>query len=176
MFKFYSLFSTVKKLLKSKVIMNEQDQVALNNIEHFGCHVLKVMQGEDAPEFTYSIGINKKQKKPDLIILGLDNSLAHSMINNYKDRLLKGEVFEVGKFYSDFLEGFDVTFIDVDSSHYKEYLGYGLWLHNGSNFKMLQMVWPTTKGLWPWDEGTSDYYQWAQPILNKTGIIEKVCL
>ena len=34
-----------------------------NNIEHFGCHVLKVMEGEDAPEFTYSIGINKKQKK-----------------------------------------------------------------------------------------------------------------
>ena len=67
------------------------------------------MEGEGTPEFTYSIGINKKQKKPDLIILGLDNSLAHSMINNYKDRLLKGEVFEVGKFYSDFLEGFDYS-------------------------------------------------------------------
>ena len=32
--------------------MNEQDQTALDNIEHFGCHVLKVMEGEGTPEFT----------------------------------------------------------------------------------------------------------------------------
>lgn len=154
--------------------MDEQDRKALDNIEEFGCHILKVMEGEEEPQFTYSIGINKKQNKPELIIVGLDNELAHSMVNNYKNRLLAGEVFESGKYYSDFLEGFDVCFTEVDKSHYKEYLGWGLWLHNGDDFNVLQLIWPTTKGLWPWDNDKSEFYEWAQPILNKSGVLSKI--
>ena len=99
--------------------MDERDQRALNNIDEFGCHVMKVMEGENQPAFTYSIGINKKQSKPDLLIVGLDNNLAHSIVNNYKDRLLAGETFIPGKLYADFLGDFDVCFIEVDKSHYK---------------------------------------------------------
>ncbi len=155
-------------------LVDEQDQKALNNIDEFGCHVMKVMEGEEQPEFTYSIGINKKQNKPDVLIVGLNNDLAHSVVNNYKDRLLAGESFEPGKYYSDFLGDFDVCFVEVDISHYKEYLGWGLWLHNGESFKVLQMIWPTTTGLWPWDSDTSDFYNWAQPILNQSGMLSKI--
>lgn len=126
--------------------MDEQDQKALDDIEQYGCHVLNIMEGEGEPCFSYSIGINKKQGKPDLVVVGLKRELAHSIINNYKDRLLEGEVIEPGKFYSDFLGGFDV----------------------------LQLIWPTTDGVWPWDDNKSDYYKWAQPILNEKGVVEKI--
>ena len=154
--------------------MDERDQKALDDIENFGFHVINVMEGEDSPQFTYSIGINQKQGMPDLIVIGLKHKLAHSIINNYKDRLLAGESFENGKFYSDFLGEFDVTFIEVHQKHYKEYLGWGLWLNNGDNFKMLQLVWPTTDGVWPWDSEKSDFYKWAQPILNENGVLSKI--
>ena len=88
--------------------------------------------------------------------------------------MLAGETFETGKFYSDFLGNFDVCFIEVDKSHYKEYLGWGLWLNNGDDFKMLQLIWPTTDGIWPWDEDKSEYYSWAQPILNQNGVLSKI--
>lgn len=94
--------------------MDERDQKALDDIEKFGCHVINVMEGEESPQFTYSIGINQKQGMPDPIVIGLKHKLAHSIVNNYKDRLLAGESFEIGKFYSDFLGDFDVTFIEVD--------------------------------------------------------------
>ena len=103
--------------------MDEKDEKALSDIEKFGCHVLTVMEGDGEPCFSYSIGINKNQSKPDLIIVGLKLDLAHSIINNYKNRLLAGEVFEPGNYYSDFLEDFDVCFIKMDKSHYEEYLG-----------------------------------------------------
>ncbi|MCL2914079.1 DUF4262 domain-containing protein [Shewanella corallii] len=154
--------------------MDKQDRQALDNIKKFGCHVLKVMEGDGQPEFTYSIGINRKQNKPDLIIIGLNNDLSHSIVNNYKDRLLNGETFEPGQFYSDFIAGYDVCFIEVDKTHYKEYLGWGLWLHNGDNFKVLQLIWPTTSGLWPWDDEKSEFYVWAQPILNSSGALSKI--
>jgi hypothetical protein len=154
--------------------VDAKDQKALDDIEEFGCHVINVMEGEEEPQFTYSIGINQKQDKADLIVVGLKRELAHSIVNNYKDRMLAGESFETGKFYSDFLGDFDVCFIEVDKSHYKEYLGWGLWLNDGDDFKVLQLVWPTTDGVWPWDSGKSDYYNWAQPIFNKSGVLSKL--
>ncbi|VUD46253.1 hypothetical protein TDB9533_00786 [Thalassocella blandensis] len=154
--------------------MDERDQKALDDIQNHGCHVLKVMEGDDQPCFTYTIGINKIQGKPDVIILGLKTELAHSILNHYKDRLLAGEHFKPGKFYSDFIENFDICFVTVAKKHFKEYFGWGLWLHDGYDFEMLQMVWPTTTGLWPWDDGKSDYYCWAQPILNESGAVDRV--
>ncbi|WP_395343802.1 DUF4262 domain-containing protein [Ningiella sp. W23] len=154
--------------------MDESDKKALDDIEEFGCHVLGVMEGDNKPSFSYSIGIGKKQGKPDLVILGLKNKLAHSIINNYKNRLLAGEVFEPGKYYSDFLGNFDVCFIEVDKKHYDEYFGWGLWLNNGDDFKMLQLIWPTTDGVWPWDNGKSEFYVWAQPILNESGGLSEI--
>ncbi|TQV74100.1 DUF4262 domain-containing protein [Aliikangiella marina] len=129
--------------------MDEQDKKALDDIEQYGCHVLSIMEGEGEPCFSYSIGINKKQGKPDLVVVGLKSELAHSIINNYKDRLQEGELIEPGKFYSDFLGGFDVCFDKVSLKHYDEYFGWGKWLHDGYEFDVLQLIWPTTEGVWP---------------------------
>lgn len=154
--------------------MNEEDRRALENIEKYGCHVLNIFEGEGQPRFSYSIGIGKMQNKPELIVVGLKSELAHSIINNYCKRSLQGEEFSPGKYYSDFIEGFEVTFIEMDKKHYKEYLGWGLWLYKGENFKTYQLIWPTTNGLWPWAEEKSEYYTWAQPILNSSGKIQKI--
>lgn len=154
--------------------MNERDQKALVDIEEHGCHVLNVMEGDGEPSFTYSIGINKKQNMPDVVITGLKPELAHSMVNDYKNRLLDGEVFEPGKYYSDFLGNFDVCFVKVAKKHFKEYFGWGLWLHNGDDFEVLQMIWPTTDGTWPWYDDKSDFYEWAQPILNECGVLNEI--
>ncbi len=154
--------------------MDENDQKALDNIAKYGCHVLNIMEGEGEPSFSYSIGIGKQQGKPDLIVVGLKSDLAHLIINNYKDRLLAGDSFEPGKYYSDFLGDFDVCFILVDKAHYKEFLGWGLWLNNGDEFEMLQLVWPTTTGVWPWNPDKSETYEWAQPILNRNGVLNEI--
>ena len=154
--------------------MDEHEKKALDNIEKYGCHVMNVMEEGDLTGFTYSIGINKKQNKPDVVVMGLKSELAHSMVNNYKDRLIKGEVFESGKSYSDFLGDFDVCFIKVAKKHFKEHFGWGLWLHKGDDFEVLQMVWPTTEGVWPWDNEKSEYYTWAQPILNEDGQLKNI--
>ena len=115
--------------------MDKGEEKALSDIEEYGCHVINVFEGEDQPQFSYSIGINKKQNKPDLIIVGLKRELAHPIINDYKNRLLQGESFEPNKFYKDFLEDFDVCFIKVDKS---------------------------------------EFYVWAQPILNETGKLNEI--
>jgi len=154
--------------------MDEHEDKALDDIEKYGCHILMVMEGEGEPCFTYSIGINKKQEKPDVVILGLNNELASKMINLYNDRISSGENIKPGKYYSGFLEGFDVCFVKVAKKYYNNYFGWGLWLHNGDKFDVLQMVWPTTQGLWPWSDNKLESYTWAQPILNEKGKLAEI--
>ncbi len=154
--------------------MDKEDKKALENIEKYDCHVLNVMEGEGLPQFTYSVGLEKKLDTPELVIIGLKSELAHSMVNNYRDRVKKGEQFQSGRYYSDFLEGFNVCFTHVDQKHYEEYFGWCQWLYNGNKFRVMQLVWPTTDGIWPWSNNKSEYYDWAQPILNNDGCITKI--
>lgn len=144
----------------------EQERQALEDIEQYGCHILHVLGEDDLPPFSYSIGIEHSSEAPELIVIGLKHEVAHEIINDYNIRVQKGEAFEDGKFYSDFLEGFEVKMIDVDPKHYKEYLGWGLWLYKGDTFKVLQLVYPDSSGAWPWDESVSDSFKKWQPLLQ----------
>lgn len=146
--------------------MDEYDQKAIDDIETYGCHILHIMEDEEHPRFSYSIGIEKSTSKPDLIIYGLKNEIAQWMINEYNRRIRNGEEFEPSKLYSGFLDGFDVAFIEVAKKHYKDHFGWGLWYNKGDDFKMLQLVFPSTSGVWPWDKEAPKDFAWFQPLLN----------
>lgn len=146
--------------------MDEHEQKAIDDIAKYGCHILHVMEEGEYPRFTYSIGIEKATGQPDIIITGLKKELAHWMINEYNRRINEGEIFEASKYYNDYLEGFEVTFIEVAKEHYKDYCGWGLWYNKGDNFKMLQLVYPSTSGVWPWDEGAPEDFIRFQPLLK----------
>ena len=154
--------------------VNDEDKKAFENIKDYGCHILNVMEDEHGPSFSYSIGIQQCLGKPELLVHGLNQELAQAMINDYNFRLKEGEEFIPGKYYDDFLEGFKVCFTEVDLKFYDDYFGWGKWLYKGTDFKVLQLIWPTTEGLWPWDEHGSEYYSWSQPILNSSQCITKI--
>ncbi len=83
----------------------------LSDIEEFGCRILHVMEDEEGPCFTYSIGIEKTSNQPELIVTDLQRETAMWLINEYNRH--EGETFEVDKLYADFLEGFHVMFRPV---------------------------------------------------------------
>ncbi|KPJ91599.1 MAG: hypothetical protein AMJ53_11280 [Gammaproteobacteria bacterium SG8_11] len=146
--------------------MDKQEQKAVDDIEKFGCHVIHVLEEEDLPGFTYSIGIYASTGKPDMLIMGLKREVAHSIINEYNKRVKSGEEFVPNSSYGGFLEGFDVVFKKMDKKFYKNYLGWGLWFYKGDAFEMLQMVFPTTSGIWPWEEDAPEDFLWFQPLLT----------
>ena len=146
--------------------MDKNEQKALADIAQYGCHILHILEDDEGPGFSYSIGIEKHTKHPDIVIVGLQHELAQSMINAYHSRVKNGEVFAPLKYYDGFLEGFDVTFVEVSKEHYETYFGWGSWYNKGNDFSMLQMVYPTTQGIWPWDEDASKEFRWIQPLLQ----------
>ena len=152
--------------------MSEEDKTALDNIEKYGCHILHVLEDSENPNFSYSIGIEKTFNKPEIVIVGLKRELAHSIINDYCSRIKKGEEFVAGKYYKDFLGGFEVCLIEVAKKHYKENFGWAKWLYQNNDYKVLQLIYPTTEGIWPWNTNANESYLWWQRILNEEGKLE----
>lgn len=146
--------------------MNAGEKKALADIAEFGCHVLYILAEDDLPPFCYSVGIERSSAAPELVVVGLKQPLAHFVVNEYNRRVRSGERFTPGQFASGFIEGFDCQFREVHESHYREYLAWGVWLYNGTDFRALQLVYPTTAGIWPWDPEASDWFRAWQPVLE----------
>jgi hypothetical protein len=147
--------------------MDKYEQKAVDDIEKYGCHVINVLEGEDYPQFSYSLGIQRKTGKPDLVIIGLKSRLAQWMINEYNRRIVEGEIFETKKYYDGFLDDFQITFVRVERKHYEDHFGWGFWYNQGDSFDMLQLVFPSVDGQWPWDDDAHEDFVWLEPLLDK---------
>lgn len=145
--------------------MDKGEEKALKDIEEYGCHILHVMVEDEYPQFSYSIGIQKSTGQPELIVTGLKQDLAHWIINEYNNRIKAGEVFSPVEFYDGFVGDFDVTFKEVEEKHYQEYFGWASWLYKGNNFKVLQLIYPSTSGIWPWEKDAPADFTWSIPRL-----------
>lgn len=148
--------------------MNQYEKNILAHIEAHGCSVTSVFDPDrEEPPFSYSIGIARSAGAPELIIVGLASKLCHWMINEYNHRVRAGESFVPGVDYLGFLEGFSVQFGPVSREHREEYMRSACWLHDGPDFEALQLIWPSTSGVWPWDPNASDALCQRQPLLSK---------
>jgi hypothetical protein len=146
--------------------MDEAEKKCLEDIENFGCHIIHVLAEGDLPPFSYSVGIERSIGHPEIIIIGLQRELAHFMINEYRARAGAGEKFSTGMLVQGFLEGFSCEFRSVSHIFYEKYVGWDIWLYKGNKFRLLQLVYPSTGGVWPWDEEHDSVFQGWQPILE----------
>lgn len=149
--------------------MDSGEKKALADIEKFGCHIIHVIEEGDSPPFSYSVGITRASDAPEVVVIGLEREISHFVVNEYNRRVRDGERFAPGVFYLGFLDAFAVVFEQVHRRHYREYFGWDLWLYGDDRFDVLQLVYPTTSGLWPWDASApSDFKAW-QPLLTASG-------
>lgn len=139
---------------------------ALADIEAYGCHILHVLEEGADPPFTYSVGIEHNFKAPELIVIGLKPEISQFIINEYCSRVRSGEVFQPGQRSSGFIEGFDCQFGAVHIDHYREHFGWDLWFYDGLDFGVLQLMYPTVDGIWPWQAQASDWFRAWQPLLD----------
>jgi hypothetical protein len=135
-------------------------------IEKYGCTVMHVLAEGKLPPFAYSIGIQKATGAPEVVVIGLKRPMAHSVVNTYNNRVRAGERLEPGQFYAGFLEGFDVAVAEVPHAAYAEYLGQSLDFYGGPTFRVLQIIYPSTLGVWPWAPDAEPSFRAWQPVLG----------
>ena len=152
--------------------LTESDKKLIQGIEENGWHVMKVMgEGKD-PKFAFSIGLYETFGHPEILFIGLEFELMHILINNIGDDIRSGKKYESGQFYSGILDGFDCLMIDVAKENYLDYLGYAMWYYRRKNkeFPVLQCLYPTVKGIYPWDDKWPKEIKNLQPILGEVSL------
>jgi len=158
--------------MKEKTLDNG-DKKLIDDIEKVGWHVLKVLEDDNGPGFAYSVGLFKTFQHPEIIIIGLKLDLAHILINNIGEDIKNGKQYQSGQLYTDILDDFKCLMLDVPKKNYKKYVGYGRWYYEGNNFPLLQCIYPTVKGIYPWEKDWPEDIIDLQPILGDSGQIKK---
>lgn len=144
------------------------DKRVLNDVKEYGCHLISVFDPEEKhPNFTYSVGIFETSKAPEAIVIGLGSSLGADMINEYNRQVRNGVVFKRGQPYEGFLEGFSVYIEPAKPNALSEYtLGCDRF-YKGAPYPTVQIVWPSTTGIWPWQKRALDWFKDNQPMLGR---------
>lgn len=118
------------------------------------------------PSFHYSAGIYETLGKPEIVLFGLYKEVGQWVINEYGRRLKVGESFEPGDRYSDFLEGYDVVFQQVDCRRARRITTWTDWFYERKGFPLVQLVWPDKDaGKFPWEPDCDLNAIRMQPLL-----------
>lgn len=146
---------------------NEYERRLIQIVRKHGWQVTSVFDAEGSePDFSYSIGIFATLNSPEMIIFGLPKDAACAIINLYGRNIRDcGVSYRAGAFVADLIEGFDAFLIDVTASPRKEEFAKSAgWYYGRGDFPMIQLVWPSKSGNWPWQAG-QDALLRDQPIL-----------
>ena len=150
-----------------RVANDEAEKKALDDIRNYGLHVISVAEDDIGPGFVYSIGLFENYAHAEIIIVGLKQDLGHRLLNNMADDIKQGKTFTSGEFHEGVLDDFVCYFGDVLKSSYKSYVGWALWFYSGTDFPLLQCVYPTVAGVFPWERGFPDDTRWLCPLLTE---------
>jgi hypothetical protein len=144
---------------------DEAEQKALDDIRKHGLHLIHVQDDSQGPGFTYSIGLFENYAHPEIIIFGLKLELASILLNNMAFDIKEGKTFTPREFHEGVLDDFLCYFGEVPPVHFREFVGWARWFYEGDNFQLLQCVYPTVKGIFPWQANFPEDTRWHCPML-----------
>jgi len=129
---------------------DESDVKTIQNIQAFGWEIVGIPDDAESAGFCYTTGVYLRTLQPEILIMGLRMESSQAILNGIATYLLQGGTLLPDERYPDFIDSFDVIFRPIAPSHYREYLGYALWLYR-SPFPALQCLWPDMEGNFPDD-------------------------
>ncbi|MGN6608901.1 MAG: DUF4262 domain-containing protein [Jatrophihabitans sp.] len=158
-------------------VLDDWDQRVLDGVQRHGWYVIAVgtelgcacgdcTNGpDDGPSFAYTVGLPHRAGHPELAISGQSASLMHGVLNEVAERIVeRGLVVQPG----DLLEGHLVNaplLAEQVSRTGLEGQGIGglsRWFHRAPT-PVLQLVWPSTHGVFGWQPGASPELERRQP-------------
>jgi hypothetical protein len=151
--------------LSSDAGLKEFDQKLLKALEEWGWFVLSVGAGDSEPAFSYSIGLYEHFQHPEIILFGLDFTVMHGLINDAAGKIKEGSRYLDRYRDANLLKDYECEFRSVRRDRYEGLLNYALWYYQGKEFPALQLVWPDSRGTFPWESGFDERFRKDQLIL-----------
>lgn len=138
---------------------NDSTRQMLSDVAEFGWHWIGILEDEKGPQYAFSVGLFYSYGHPEIVIMGLEHSVASTILRDLAIQIKAGQVYRDGSIETDLIS-LPVQFRKVPSEFNKEYFGSGRWFYQNlpDPFPVLQMVWPDKDGLFPWVEGHDERF------------------
>jgi hypothetical protein len=154
------------------------------------CHVLA---SEHQPAFSYTVGLHRPgTRRPELLISGLKTETRVAWLCEIGFRIqgppplhtcqyvaqiqgvplqalrfpAGGLVLQPGKRYFQWdAHGLPTLFAELGPEHYETHLGQALVFHQARQFPCLQLIWPDSQGIFPWEPAFEARFHQQQELL-----------
>ncbi len=117
---------------------------------------------DETPAFAYTIGLPHSAGHPELVVSGLSAEVMSAMLNNAAQRVLDGFPFEPGTTAENLIGYWPVVADPMSPGGLEETALWSHWFHRRPA-DALQLVWPSTSGVFTWQPGGSEHVAAAQP-------------
>lgn len=144
-------------------VLRQQDEV----IDQIGWAVTAVVPGPDdhAAPFAHTVGLTA-HGHPELIIAGIDPTIAFTMLNDLASRVLdRAERFGHGQRIHDLLVNYDAVVVEGPPTE-RLWPGSAVGRYGDDRVRLQQIVWPDASGRFPWQDGYA-YDADVQPLLAR---------
>jgi hypothetical protein len=145
---------------------DDLERKVLSDVEDRGWHCLHITEEGGQPPFSFSIGFYKTWKFPELIAVGLSSEVTQAAFNLIAETLTAGRKIDLRSTNEDLFEGYPCAFIEVQKSHFREYVGTAIWYYESTSFPLYQIIWPSKDGMYPWNPSASTHFKAWQPVLG----------
>jgi uncharacterized protein DUF4262 len=141
------------------------DEKLISDVKKYGWHVVKILEKDETPGWAFSVGLFRNFNHPEIIVFGLNDEVAHYLINAIGEQVRAGKTVSVDGLYPDLIDTYSCTFKPVNEVWYDDFLGYANWFYGEQNYPVLQCIWPDKRHRFPWDPQFNPAWLWAQPLL-----------
>jgi len=154
---------------------DDSDRKLIHDIIEYKCHLVAIPPDKQGPGYVFSIGLYLHFRHPELVLFGLDHQVAGTAVNDIRALVEQGRCSQNMDILDEIFTNVSVMTIDVDPRFYRAYLGTALWFYRsvGSDFPVLQIVWPDKKGHFPWNSEVDEKAKKRQPILANSLALPK---
>lgn len=157
------IFETARTRKFRATELSKEDERTIGHIEEFGCSVVNLKRTEYGLGWAYTIGVFDTCGKPEIIAVGLLPETAHCALNEAARLLRAGVNLSKGR-HRDLVGEVECEFRPVDAGWIRQLMGWALWYYEGTDFPVLQLVYPDHKNRFPEDDGFETKFE--QPLMQ----------
>jgi hypothetical protein len=122
-------------------------------------------EGHEGP-YSYTVGLFRTYSHPELAVFGLSGEVAHQVLNNAVALIQQGHALDPSQPVSGLVEDCSCLLASVPVMELQRYFGICRSYYEGDRFAMLQIIWPTRQGQFPWDASSTAGFRAMQPIVG----------
>ncbi len=161
--------------------LSPQLQPIADRVDRDGWAMVSVQKDPADPEsrllFTVTVGMQEKYGLPELVLFGLNKTMADGMIHNVAARLVKEKAWTGQPLRMDgVLEGEEVELRPVHDEHLGDVGAINIMIRRETGRPplagMIQVFWAGDDGRFPWDPESTDTFR-DQPRLDMSWEKEK---